>query len=460
MLQCPGCDYVFDAAERSPLLLPCGHCYCRDCVAGETAIDCASGCGTQKFDDADSLPVNALLVALLQSSAVSALLGGDENDDPAVDAAVAVVFCGACREKDMAEATLWCSACSCELCPSCSEDLHRRRAFRSHTVVPLADKVEAEEEKGARDDDICDAHREPLVLYCTTCSCRICAFCERYEGHASHSVISLREAAEIEAKAKLKAKEAASQMLLLPKEVSAARRSAEFMMEAVMTKLDELQEECDAIAAAASAGERSGLQPGVIVASQKDSRIRVRDLIAKLDKLFNEHSITFQMKQALASCTVFSGRWDVDMHRRTPLPGGAVKLYGETVELTLVDSGSVYYAFPLTPALMPGQLVSVKLDTGITGERECNMYVQVALVADSSVPVTIATGWITPSPGLHVFIESYSAVHETFLCSFDDGVGKIQSPTLSSSGPLPRSGEVYLMCSLFRTGDKCTVVST
>eukprot|EP00753_Platysulcus_tardus_P020601 PLAT8262.1.p1 GENE.PLAT8262.1~~PLAT8262.1.p1 ORF type:complete len:499 (-),score=183.93 PLAT8262.1:63-1559(-) len=211
LFSCARCEVAYSdsTADTTPRCLPCGHTICGGCL-GKLYADTLRQCPVCHKDlpaSASDVPVNHMVLALL--SARGAEAGPeDDNDDgssPAEEVVAAVELCGACELDSAAEATLFCASCDTPYCKSCSSDMHSRRAFARHEVVPLssvdrsgvtgggggskAEEDDGDVRPGAR---TCLEHRgEPMILYCTRCDVAICAYCEKYGEHATHRIISL-----------------------------------------------------------------------------------------------------------------------------------------------------------------------------------------------------------------------------------------------------------------------------
>eukprot|EP00753_Platysulcus_tardus_P005520 PLAT13428.1.p1 GENE.PLAT13428.1~~PLAT13428.1.p1 ORF type:complete len:506 (-),score=195.91 PLAT13428.1:97-1587(-) len=212
---CSACGSRFaDTAARRPLCLVCGHTFCATCVqkrlddeGGGVCVPCFDCDRSTPAESGtiDDIGVNHLLLQLLQQLAVAAAA-----------AAPPPPLCGFCAPPDVSDASLWCSSCQADLCKGCSSELHSRRCFSSHTVVPLSEKVSEDDDsaarggaygarggrggrssgrgRGERKVSDCPEHRgEPQILYCCTCEQSICAYCEKYGDHRRHRIIGLKE---------------------------------------------------------------------------------------------------------------------------------------------------------------------------------------------------------------------------------------------------------------------------
>eukprot|EP00753_Platysulcus_tardus_P017849 PLAT6592.1.p1 GENE.PLAT6592.1~~PLAT6592.1.p1 ORF type:complete len:535 (-),score=165.49 PLAT6592.1:147-1688(-) len=276
LLACPLCSlkYSPDTPARVPRCLACGHTFCTACCVSELSECTPDGgevviCPTCSRETSlptgaveDDIGINQLVLSVVASGISLSAVGGPAEEEQRE-------LCGSCPPEDVQTATLWCSACETPLCKACSSDLHSRRAFSSHEVVPISERdvvvaVPAfpadggrgrRGERGARRIDRglrgggghgrgrrepghCREHPgEFLILYCRKCDRMICSYCEKYGDHRGHSIISLKK----------KAKRKREQLERLARSVSKLR-DFHRMSEAFKQALADMEEEWDSCA--------------------------------------------------------------------------------------------------------------------------------------------------------------------------------------------------------------------
>lgn len=70
-LTCPVCSHVYECGERDPLVLPCGHTFCRGCLVSlevDACFACPSCRASHRSESLDAFPVNFSLLNLSQQS--------------------------------------------------------------------------------------------------------------------------------------------------------------------------------------------------------------------------------------------------------------------------------------------------------------------------------------------------------------------------------------------------------
>ena len=166
-----------------PKVLPCCHYYCKECVrslvvrvgVGKpfSCPECRTAT-TLPEGGVDDLPtaffVNRIKEAL---SRLSRVYGKD------------VAVCEMCSGPT---ADAFCRHCAMFICSECIRQHERMKVFTSHVVTALNDL------KSGRSEDIvvpkpplkvCEAHDQPMNIYCFDCSCLICRDCtiKVHNGH-------------------------------------------------------------------------------------------------------------------------------------------------------------------------------------------------------------------------------------------------------------------------------------
>jgi hypothetical protein len=210
---CPVCLEAFQGGREAlhvPLLLGCGHTFCRNCLAAIVARDPetkqppplkAVECPTCRQPTA--LPSNGV-AALPKNFALIALLPPPRDRGDTAAAAAAAAPCEGCKKKP---ATVFCPGCRWQFCGDCDERMHSFAATQAHKRVPVADRMAVEELR-------CLLHRKKLRLYCKNCkgewtcfsllwmihtdttlfTALCCASCEK-SAHKGHDIVLKDEAA-------------------------------------------------------------------------------------------------------------------------------------------------------------------------------------------------------------------------------------------------------------------------
>ncbi|KAL0239762.1 hypothetical protein GEMRC1_009870 [Eukaryota sp. GEM-RC1] len=171
-LECSVCEELME----NPTTLPCGHSFCRDkCLVQWLKQKEAASCPVCR----EPIPSTPLRVNIALRDAIE--IAKNSKQDAAI-----------CFECEEAPATLFCGDCDASYCEECSSALHRPKAFRSHSIVPINQKPTISSSK-------CPRHpSKPLEHFCTKCLVSICDSCGLLMGHAKHceELIPLLQAKE------------------------------------------------------------------------------------------------------------------------------------------------------------------------------------------------------------------------------------------------------------------------
>ncbi|MEQ2225147.1 hypothetical protein ILYODFUR_014626 [Ilyodon furcidens] len=188
-LSCPICLQLYN----NPLILPCGHNYCRACISKSAdSIDSSKEplrCPECRkiYPGIDSLQENFKL-----SSIVEGFQATSENiyeeilnviEPVEVDADV---FCDHCIDHQ-SPATKTCLKCEVSLCSRHLEKHNERESFKAHSLVePL-------KEVGTK---ACVVHNLPLEYFCSNEMMSLCTTCFVEGHHQNHDVLTFNVAEE------------------------------------------------------------------------------------------------------------------------------------------------------------------------------------------------------------------------------------------------------------------------
>ncbi|KAI3356727.1 hypothetical protein L3Q82_003405 [Scortum barcoo] len=184
-LSCPICLQLYS----DPVVLPCGHNYCRACICKtvntadktETLPRCPE-C-REEYQGVESLQKNFKLCSIIEGYQATA---PQLDRQPETEPESVEVFCDHCiDEQSLAVKT--CLKCEVSLCPRHLQRHHEKESFRKHTVVePLS-------ELGIRG---CAIHRRPLEYFCSSDMTLLCTKCLIDGHHQSHDVLTFSAAEE------------------------------------------------------------------------------------------------------------------------------------------------------------------------------------------------------------------------------------------------------------------------
>ncbi|XP_029993766.1 E3 ubiquitin/ISG15 ligase TRIM25 [Sphaeramia orbicularis] len=183
-LSCPICLQLFS----DPLVLPCGHNYCRECISKTAVSDsvskvlpCCPEC-RKEFQGLDSLQRNFKLSSIIEGFQATTLLPAKAPEQQeTVD-----VLCDHCIDEQTV-AVKTCLKCEVSLCSRHLQRHQEKELFRSHTVV------DPRQELGLKD---CALHRQPLEYFCSTDMKLLCATCFIEGHHQNHDVLTFSVAEE------------------------------------------------------------------------------------------------------------------------------------------------------------------------------------------------------------------------------------------------------------------------
>ncbi|XP_029292522.1 LOW QUALITY PROTEIN: E3 ubiquitin/ISG15 ligase TRIM25 [Cottoperca gobio] len=182
-LSCPICLQLFS----DPMVLPCGHNYCLDCICktddkkDKTLPRCPE-C-REEYQGVESLQKNFKLCGIIEGYRATA----PQLDRQSKAKAERVeVFCNYCiDEQSLAMKT--CLKCEVSLCSRHLQRHHEKDSFRAHTLVEPLDEL------GMK---TCTTHRRPFEYFCSNDMTLMCSTCLKEGHHQNHDVLTFSVAEE------------------------------------------------------------------------------------------------------------------------------------------------------------------------------------------------------------------------------------------------------------------------
>ncbi|XP_033943725.1 E3 ubiquitin/ISG15 ligase TRIM25-like [Pseudochaenichthys georgianus] len=178
-LNCPICLQLFS----DPLVLPCGHNYCRSCIGKSVVIkdqtpprcpECR-----EEYQGFESLQRNFKLCSIIEGYRATA-----PQLDCQPDTVGGEVFCDHCIDERLA-AVKTCLQCEVSLCSRHLQRHNEKEAFRAHAVVePL-------KELGMK---ACATHRRPFEYFCSNDMTLMCSTCFIEGHHYDHDILTFSAA--------------------------------------------------------------------------------------------------------------------------------------------------------------------------------------------------------------------------------------------------------------------------
>ncbi|XP_073325618.1 E3 ubiquitin/ISG15 ligase TRIM25-like [Pagrus major] len=184
-LSCSICLQLYS----DPVVLPCGHNYCRACIwkTADTKDKTLPRCPEcrEEFQGVDSLQRNFKLCSIIEGFRASAP-ELDRQPDTDTESERIEVFCDHCIDEQLL-AVKTCLKCEVSLCSRHFQKHQEKESFRTHTVVePL-------NEMGMKG---CVTHHRPLEYFCSNDMTLLCATCFIEGHHHNHDVLTFSAAEE------------------------------------------------------------------------------------------------------------------------------------------------------------------------------------------------------------------------------------------------------------------------
>lgn len=186
-LSCPICLQLF----ADPVVLPCGHNYCRGCieVTANTAVKIDSKAPKcpecrLEFHGVETLQRNFKLCNIIEGFKASQARPSDDRTLELPDDGQ--VLCDHCID-ETSPATKTCLKCEVSLCSRHFQRHQEKELFRTHSVVDA---------RADRAPHSCATHHRPLEYFCSTDMNLLCAACFIEGRHQDHDVLSFGAAEE------------------------------------------------------------------------------------------------------------------------------------------------------------------------------------------------------------------------------------------------------------------------
>ncbi|XP_078416609.1 E3 ubiquitin/ISG15 ligase TRIM25-like [Cetorhinus maximus] len=185
-LTCAVCLHIY----QDPVILPCQHSFCLECInnvwAGSTlSVDASCPQCRRKFSPRPSLEKNFTLGNIVEKY----------NLSQSAEAESAPVMCEYCFENP-SPAVKTCLKCETSFCSLHLKPHLTKKAYNDHTLIkPTADLTKRQ----------CTDHKKMLEFYCEEDGKCVCISCTVTGMHKSHTLLSLDQA-EAKIKDKLKKK--------------------------------------------------------------------------------------------------------------------------------------------------------------------------------------------------------------------------------------------------------------
>ncbi|NXX17895.1 TIF1B factor, partial [Podargus strigoides] len=175
-------------AERDPLLLPCLHSVCRQCLWAAPGPSAAPG----PDGEVATCPICKYQCHL--KDIMENYFLRDSGAEAAATSQSSSQCCTSCE--DNAPATSYCVECSEPLCETCVEAHQRVKYTKDHTVRATGLSLSP----CCHPPVYCSVHtHKPLALFCDTCDALICCDCQ-HQGHKDHQSQLLEEAVRTQQK--------------------------------------------------------------------------------------------------------------------------------------------------------------------------------------------------------------------------------------------------------------------
>ena len=195
-ITCPICQEHY----TEPKVLPCLHYYCKKCIL-KLVLRTQSG---QPFHCPECRCEATLTEGGVDDLKTAFFMNRLKSKVKTLQRAhgKVEVKCELCTDSSNAEA--FCRHCCCFICTECVQLHSKIRSFFDHEVATLEDLKHGRAKPIAVKEPptaTCEAHKEPLIIYCYDCSSLICQHCT-LKDHLGHNYEFTKKAAP-EAKTKL-----------------------------------------------------------------------------------------------------------------------------------------------------------------------------------------------------------------------------------------------------------------
>ena len=173
-ITCSICGDLF----TDPKTIPCLHTFCKQCIEKSiesnkkmASIVCCPLCRAPlSREDMSSVPTNFTINRLVE------IFG--KRKEAGISLAHKEIKCGSCEGG--LPAIMWCIECENSFCAGCNNAHKRLNAFKCHTTVVIEEFIKNPKLVLSTPEkpEACKSHsKQPLDLYCKTCSSLICRDC-------------------------------------------------------------------------------------------------------------------------------------------------------------------------------------------------------------------------------------------------------------------------------------------
>lgn len=188
-LSCPICLQLY----CDPVVLPCGHNYCRACIVktaestennGQVPPRCPE-C-REEYEGLSVLQKNFKLSSIVDGyRATTTQINEEIVTEPKTESKKSTVFCDHCID-DPLPAVKTCLKCEVFLCPRHLQKHNEKVSFKDHSLVgPQIELL------GTRS---CSIHHLSLEYFCSNDMTTLCSTCIVGGNHQDHDVLSLSAA--------------------------------------------------------------------------------------------------------------------------------------------------------------------------------------------------------------------------------------------------------------------------
>ncbi|XP_064815795.1 tripartite motif-containing protein 16-like [Oncorhynchus masou masou] len=225
------CSVCLDLLKE-PVVIPCGHSYCRSCIEGCWDQDVLKGVYScpqcrETFTPRPNLRKNNMLAELVEKLRKTGLQAAPP---PALCyAGPGDVACDVCTGTRKQKALMSCLACLASYCETHLQSHYESPALKKHKLVKATAQLQ---------EKICSHHDKLLEVYCRTdqqCICLLCTM-DEHKGHdtvsaAAERTEKQRQLGMSQQKVQQRFQEREKELKKLQKAVKSFKRSAQSAVE-------------------------------------------------------------------------------------------------------------------------------------------------------------------------------------------------------------------------------------